>query len=93
MYFSFTKVRKLRERSYIKISSIRVKAFLLNPDPNLGCSLIRIWLKVFYDKGSFCEFLIPFGNMLFPMLTASVADPGCLSRIRLFSIPDPHQRI
>ncbi len=23
----------------------------------------------------------------------SVADPGCLSRIRIFSIPDPHQRI
>jgi hypothetical protein len=23
----------------------------------------------------------------------SVADPGCLSRIRLFSIPVPHQRI
>ncbi len=24
---------------------------------------------------------------------SSVADPGCLSRIRIFSIPDPHQRI
>jgi len=24
---------------------------------------------------------------------SSVAYPGCLSRIRLFSIPDPHQRI
>jgi len=24
---------------------------------------------------------------------AIVADPGCLSRIRIFSIPDPHQRI
>jgi hypothetical protein len=22
----------------------------------------------------------------------SVADPGCLSRIRIFSIPDPHQK-
>ncbi len=26
-------------------------------------------------------------------LLASVADPGCLSRIRIFSIPDPRQRI
>jgi hypothetical protein len=24
---------------------------------------------------------------------SSVADPGCLSRIRIFSIPDPHQNI
>jgi hypothetical protein len=23
----------------------------------------------------------------------SVTDPGCLSRIRIFSIPDPHQKI
>ncbi len=27
------------------------------------------------------------------MLKTSVADPGCLSRIRIFSIPDPHQTI
>ncbi len=27
------------------------------------------------------------------LLYFSVADPGCLSRIRIFSIPDLHQRI
>jgi hypothetical protein len=27
------------------------------------------------------------------LLVSSVADPGFLSRIRIFSIPDPHQRI
>jgi hypothetical protein len=27
------------------------------------------------------------------VVNVSVADPGCLSRIRIFSIPDPHQRI
>ncbi len=26
-------------------------------------------------------------------ITLSIADQGCLSRIRFFSIPDPHQRI
>jgi hypothetical protein len=27
------------------------------------------------------------------LVSNSVADPECLSRIRIFSIPDPHQRI
>ncbi len=33
--------------------------------------------------------LNPHQDFLLPKLGSSVADPGCLSRIRLFSIPDP----
>ena len=44
----------------------------------------RMWLTELAEHATACQVPYRYSNNEF-----SVADPGCLSRIRLFSIPDP----
>ncbi len=61
--------------------------FFLDPlRPDLIASLYHMYSHVLYPSWPHRTSLV----WRFIIISASVADPGCLSRIRLFSIPDPN---
>ncbi len=85
-------VEEVEEQNSLILKELRAKSHdyeLLKRDHEESKRAVQLLQAALQDHQAMVKIII----IIIIKIYCSVVDPGCLSRIRLFSIPDPRSRI